>query len=233
MKRAAERQRGAVIVFSAIWLVAFFTFVALALNIYFLGTMLLQQRNAAEYVALAAVKLMTSPPANRRCQSEFTDYYWRAACIAARSSVAAAVPMLGTKYNQQVERGQLTPQQASFSTCSQNTQPDPQTADNFSWLGFSAPASPNGYVAPRGYVILGSYNATSRAFSPACPAEFTATTMPTAAFVRINLKNNGNGDLVMPFITFLGGAAGINFSSSAIAYLDGDLIMLAKDPSIQ
>jgi hypothetical protein len=57
--------------------------------------------------------------------------------------------------------------------------------------------------------------------------------MPTAAFVHINLKNNGNGDLVMPFISLLGGSGGIRFSSRAIAYLDSDLIVIAKDPMIQ
>jgi hypothetical protein len=228
MNSTSKRQKGAVLVLSAVWLVAFFTFVALALNVFFLGAMMLQQRNAAEYVALAAVKLMTSPPPNRRCQDLPSGYVGIARCITARSTTAAAVPMLGTaNYSQALVRLALTPLGGTVSPCTATSQPDPQSRSDFSWIGFTQPSS------GRGYMILGSYNPTTRTFSPACPDDISSTSMPTAAFVHLNLRNSGSGDLAMPLITFLGGAAGISFSSRAIAYLDGDLIVVARDPMLQ
>lgn len=222
-----SRESGAIIVLSAIWIAAFLAFVALGLNIFFLGTMMIQQRTAAEYVALSAVKLMASPPVNARCRTIGQDYFQRVTCITDRSSVAAAVPMLGASYGQSVTVGQLTPQRADTSFCISTTQPDPQQIDTFSWIGFNAPSS------GRGYIILGSYNATTRAFAPTCWSFITSSSMPSAAFVQINLRNNGTGQLAMPLINFFGGSSNIRFNSRAVAYLDGDLIVVARDPMIQ
>jgi hypothetical protein len=225
MQRTNSREQGAVIVLCTVWLVAFLTFIALGLNVYFLGAMLLQQRNGAEYIALAAVKLMTSPPDNARCRNQLTPFA-RADCIADRAELAGAFSMLGASYSQLVQDGDLRPRSGTCASCP-NPQPDPKTQSSFSWCGFLPPQS------GRGYIILGSYSPTTGSFTPACPNELGSASMPTAAFVHLNLRNNGTNDLIMPFISFLGGSSGIAFSSRALAYQNGNLILLAEDPMLR
>jgi hypothetical protein len=203
-------------------MVAFLTFVALAMNIFFLGTTLLQQRDVAEYMALAAVKIITAPASGGDCLSATNDL-GKANCVISKAEYAAAVPALGTSYSRLVERSEL-------AVSSDGTAPtscpsfDPRSTDTFPWCGYSA--SNTG----RGYIVLGTFNATTGLFSPAMNGTVGSA---TAAYVRLNLKNTSSAPLIMPFARLLGGSTQVRMSSKAVAYKSGNLILLAHDPMVQ
>ena len=221
--QSACRQRGAIIVFSSIWMVAFLAFVALAINVFFLGTTLLQQRNAAEYMALAAVKTLTAPASGGGCAS-FTNDLGKANCIIAKAEHAAAIPAIGASYSRLVEASEMlvASDGSSPMACSSFS---PRTDRDFPWCGYR-PAN----NSDRGFIVLGNFDTTTGLFSPAVNGSVGNA---TAAYVHLNLKNTSSAPLVAPFARLLGGSSNIKMASKAVAYRTGDLILLAQDPLVQ
>jgi len=226
MKRVSptspRTQRGAIVVFSSIWMVAFLTFVALAINIFFLGTTLLQQRDVAEYMALAAVKILTAPASGGSCTVKTNDLA-RANCVVSKAEYAAAVPALGTSYSRLVERNEMS-LSSNGTTPASCSSFDPRSNASFPWCGYTANAS------GRGYIVLGTYDASTGQFSPAMNGTVGSA---TAAYVHLNLKNTTSAPLIMPFARLLGGSAQVRMSSKAVAYKSGNMILLAHDPMVQ
>lgn len=237
-----RQQRGVFVILFAVSLSALIGAIALAVNVYFMGVSMLQQRNTVENVALAAVKILVDPEPGTACAQNATELELYNCVLEAAAKVGGAAVAPGSSARH-IESGQLKlKDRASGNSCaddhtggtpdnSQTGADDTDSDDDYCW---SAYESEN----PKVDLVFGSYTPNpyggGGTFEKASKGSARSTVNPpSVSAVRMRLRMQGQlMSVIAPFAAFFGdyGSAGMN--SSALAYWSNGQVFLEVDPQL-
>ncbi len=249
MSTQAQRcQNGAVVIMFSMYTVVFVALTGLAVNVYLIGNALLQQRNAVEYVAMAALKIAKDPsiPFPAMCTADELSLL---NCILERAEVAGRVGVGGSQSSFFLPPGRLRLEERSNdnSCCSAVTggvdgcnghdagdsddnDDDDDDDDDFCWPAYQ--------VTDESYAELsmGQFNPDNSgrgSFSDALPNQVRAGNFNSIKLRFHFQASTENTRMIAPLISLFGSSTFAVFSSSAIAYgTPSGGIHLAIDPDL-
>lgn len=196
--------------------IVFVTMIALAVNVYLIGTALLQQRSVAEYVAMAVLKLDQDRSSFDPAQCLQTELSYLN-CILQRAEVAGQVGIGGSS-NFYLPAGQLRMQEPGSNDCGE---------DSFCWPLYQVVGGDKACAK----LVMGTYDNT-QGFTAAGPNSVLNGSF-NAVKLRLHFNpTKENTKMIAPLIGLFGKDI-LLFSSSALAYRTPDGgIHLAIDPTL-
>jgi hypothetical protein len=228
-------------VLCSIWIATFLLFTALAIDVFLIGTALLQQRNAADYLALGIVKIYLDPPPGVSCDipgcNSQTDpcISQKYTCAINKAILATNVTMVGKQgpqfydgdldiyYNSGdpscVKRGLG---QQGERECFNDGHGKEDDDGALVWHGFD-PVNVN-----KGEVVFGHIDVPVTANSHFVPVDDVNSGTVNAVFVKLRLQNTAASPMILPFMSLLAPPEMLQFSSSVIAYRDGSTFNLTR-----
>ncbi len=255
--RAQMYEKGAVIIMFTMYTFVFVTMVALAVNVYLIGNALMQQRNAVEYVGMAALKIANEQPCSGddpgcpQCPKN-ADELTYLNCVLARAEIAGKVRVGNSQNSFHLVPGKLRVKARdnnSNSCCKQSGgvfsgcgprnpgddgpnggDDDDDSDDDFCW-GFYQ-------IVDEAYaeLVMGVYSVDPEgrgSFKDAQENEVKGG-LSNAIKLRFHFDASAeNTKLIAPLVGLFGKNMRLKFSSSALAYRTPDgSIQLAIDPTL-
>jgi hypothetical protein len=245
LERAHRQQRGIFVILFAVSLSALVGAVALAVNVYFMGVSMLQQRNTVENVALAAVKVLVDPEPGTACAQNGTELelYNCALAAAAKAGGAAVAPGSAARYLASAPL--RLKDRASGSSCADDnpggTPDNPGTGvddtdsdDDYCWNAYESDNSEVdivfGLYTPNPYGDGGTFVKANKGLLVASARN---TVNPPVAAVRMRLRMQGQLiSAIAPFAAFFGDHRSVGMNASALAYWANGQVFLEIDPQL-
>lgn len=256
-ERHKEQERGGMVVMFSLYTVGLMSIVAIAVNVYLIGNALIQQRNAAEYVAMAVLKVANDPampfaPACNANEAALLNCIFERATVAGQVSVGFSNDyyLPGNKLVV-VPRDSACPELpgsgagADGSGGDNNDDDDDGDEGDGNCVGPNCPgAGMNGrdFCWPRykvaderfAEVVLGQYTPpTENSKGKFIAAELNDARdgKCNAIKLRFHLDEGTDVKVISPLISLFGRNIKLKLSSGAIAYRTGaGTIALAMDP---